>query len=135
MERDDEKEAAPVTSPDGKYTAYIKNQNVYVKELATGKEKQLSLDGTLSNYYSVYIRWSPDSTKSGILQNPPSRETLCVLCRVFSGRSAPTETAQAGGCANLMGMEVRVPRPPLCEMSEANAKKLAEVMKNYGILA
>ena len=63
MERDDEKEAAPVTSPDGKYTAYIKNQNVYVKELATGKEKQLSLDGTLSNYYSVYIRWSPDSKK------------------------------------------------------------------------
>ena len=54
MERDDEKEAAPVTSPDGKYTAYIKNQNVYVKELATGKEKQLSLDGTPSNYYSVY---------------------------------------------------------------------------------
>lgn len=39
------------------------NQNVYVKELATGKEKQLSLDGTLSNYYSVYIRWSPDSKK------------------------------------------------------------------------
>ena len=63
MERDDEKEAAPVTSPDGKYTAYIKNQNVYVKELATGKEKQLSLDGTLSNYYSAYIRWSPDSKK------------------------------------------------------------------------
>ena len=63
MHRDDEKEAAPVTSPDGKYTAYIKNQNVYVKELATGKEKQLSLDGTLSNYYSAYIRWSPDSKK------------------------------------------------------------------------
>ena len=30
---------------------------------------------------------------------------------------------------NLMGMEVGPLRSPLCEMSEANAKKLAEVMK------
>ena len=36
---------------------------------------------------------------------------------------------------NLMGMEVGPLRSPLCEMSEANAKKLEEVMKNYGILA
>ena len=77
MERDDEKEAAPVTSPDGKYTAYIKNQNVYVKELATGKEKQLSLDGTLSNYYSVYIRWSPDSKKVASCKIRPPRIPVC----------------------------------------------------------
>lgn len=63
MEWDDEKSAGPVTSPDGKHTAFIKNDNVYVKEVATGKEKQLSLDGTLSNYYSANIRWSPDSKK------------------------------------------------------------------------
>lgn len=63
METDDEKTAAPVPSPDGKYTAFIKNHNIYVKETATGNEKQLSLDGTLSNYYSAYIRWSPDSKK------------------------------------------------------------------------
>ncbi len=63
MEWDDEKSAEPITSPDGKYTAFIKNDNIYVKEVATGKEKQLSQDGTLSNYYSSYIRWSPDSKK------------------------------------------------------------------------
>lgn len=63
MERDDEKSAGPVTSPDGRYVAFIKNHNVYVKETATGKEKQLSLDGTLGNYYSSYIRWSPDSKR------------------------------------------------------------------------
>lgn len=63
MERDDEMEGAPVTSPDGKSVAYIKNQNIYVKELSSGKEKQLSLDGTLGNYYSSYIEWSPDSKK------------------------------------------------------------------------
>ncbi len=63
MEWNDEKSAGPVLSPDGKYTAFIKNDNIYVKDVATGKEKQLSLDGTLSNYYSSHIRWSPDSKK------------------------------------------------------------------------
>ena len=58
---DDEKKGSPVTSPDGKYVAFIKNDNVYVREISTGKEKQLSIDGTLSNYYSSYIQWSPDS--------------------------------------------------------------------------
>lgn len=63
MERDDELEASPVPSPDGKYTAYIKNHNIYVRERATGRERQLSIDGTLANYYSAYIQWSPDSRK------------------------------------------------------------------------
>ena len=32
MEVDDEKTASPVPSPDGKWIAFIKNQNIYVKE-------------------------------------------------------------------------------------------------------
>jgi dipeptidyl aminopeptidase/acylaminoacyl peptidase len=63
MEVDDEKTADPVPSPDGKWTAFIKNQNVYVREVATGQEKALTIDGTLSNYYSAFITWSPDSKK------------------------------------------------------------------------
>ena len=35
---------------------------------------------------------------------------------------------------NLMGKEAGPLRSPLCEMGEANASKLAEVMKAYGIL-
>ena len=34
---------------------------------------------------------------------------------------------------NLMGLDVGSLRAPLCEMSEANAVKLAEVMKKYGL--
>ena len=63
MVRDDEKNHAPVLSPDGKYKAYIKESNIYVQELATGRERQLSIDGTLGHYYSAYIHWSPDSKK------------------------------------------------------------------------
>lgn len=63
METDDEKGWGPVTSPDGKYEAYIRNDNLFVRDKASGRERQLSQDGTLSNYYSSYIQWSPDSRK------------------------------------------------------------------------
>lgn len=58
---DDEKGGRPVQSPDGEYIAYIKNENVYVRSRITGQEQQLSIDGTVGNYYSSYIQWSPDS--------------------------------------------------------------------------
>lgn len=61
MEVNDEKKGQPVRSPNGKYIAYVKDCNIYIRELSTGKEKQLSFDGTPGNYYSVYIKWSPDS--------------------------------------------------------------------------
>lgn len=61
MERDDERDGYPVESPDKRYTAYIKNDNVYIKEKATGHERALSNDGTPGNYYSSRLQWSPDS--------------------------------------------------------------------------
>ena len=57
----DEKDFPPVTSPDGKYVAFIRNYNVAVRNVATGEVRELSLDGALGNYYSSYIQWSPDS--------------------------------------------------------------------------
>jgi len=86
---DEEKDAAPVTSPDGRYQAYIKNDNVYVKELATGKEKQLSTDGTLSNYYSAYIKWSPDSKKVVSCKIRPIEKRY-----VYYVESSPTDQLQ-----------------------------------------
>ena len=92
------KTAAPVTSPDKKYTAFIKNHNIYVKENSYRKEKQLSLDGTLGNYYSAYIRWSPDSKKSRFLQDSSGRKTLCILCGILPKRSPSTQTPQTRVC-------------------------------------
>jgi dipeptidyl aminopeptidase/acylaminoacyl peptidase len=53
----------PVESPNKKWTAFIKNYNVYIKWAEDGKEYQLSNDGAIGEYYSSYIRWSPDSRK------------------------------------------------------------------------
>ena len=88
-EVDDEKEGRPVTSPDGKWTAFIKNDNVYVREVATGKEKQLSQDGTLSNYYSSYIQWSPDSKSVVSCRIRPVEKRY-----VYYVESSPADQAQ-----------------------------------------
>lgn len=89
MEVDDEKEGRPVTSPDGKWTAFIKNDNVYVREVATGKEKQLSQDGTLSNYSSSYIQWSPDSKSVVSCRIRPVEKRY-----VYYVESSPADQAQ-----------------------------------------
>ena len=89
MEVDDEKEGRPVTSPDGKWTAFIKNDNVYVREVATGKEKQLSQDGTLSNYYSSYIQLSPDSKSVVSCRIRPVEKRY-----VYYVESSPADQAQ-----------------------------------------
>ena len=59
----DEQGHPPVVSPDKKYTAFIKNSNVYIKENATQEEVQLSYDGSNGFFYSSYLQWSPDSQK------------------------------------------------------------------------
>lgn len=89
MEVDDEKEGRPVTSPDGKWTAFIRNDNVCVREVATGKEKQLSQDGTLSNYYSSSIQWSPDSKSVVSCRIRPVEKRY-----VYYVESSPADQAQ-----------------------------------------
>ena len=51
-------------SPDGKWEAFIKNFNVYIRTIDKKDEYALSLDGSEGNYY-VYrsLLWSPDSKK------------------------------------------------------------------------
>lgn len=89
MEVDDEKGGAPVTSPDGKYVAFIKNDNICVREVATGKETQLSQDGTPGNYYSSYIQWSPDSKLVAALRIRPAQKRY-----VYYVESSPADQLQ-----------------------------------------
>ena len=52
--------AASYTSPDGKWNAYIRDNNVYMREGENGTEIQLSTDGTEDNSYQR-LEWAPDS--------------------------------------------------------------------------
>jgi len=53
----------PVASPDNKWSAYIRDFNVYIKSNDDNKEYRLSIDGGLGEFYSSYFRWSYDSKK------------------------------------------------------------------------
>ncbi|MEO8333925.1 MAG: DPP IV N-terminal domain-containing protein [bacterium] len=68
-----------VPSPDGKRTAYIKEFNLWVKDVASGKETQLTTDGVKSFGYATdnagwthsdrpVLQWSPDSKKIATFQ-------------------------------------------------------------------
>jgi dipeptidyl aminopeptidase/acylaminoacyl peptidase len=59
----DELSGNPVESPDKKWTAFIKNYNVYIRSVSDNSEYKLSNDGGLGEYYSTFVRWSPDSKK------------------------------------------------------------------------
>jgi len=50
----------PIASPDGWWNAYIKDNNVYVREGENGEEIQLSNDGEEGNSYTR-LEWAPDS--------------------------------------------------------------------------
>lgn len=63
-----------VVSPDGTRAAYIKDFNLWVKDLASGKETQLTIDGVKDYGYATdnagwvhsdraVLMWSPDSKK------------------------------------------------------------------------
>lgn len=65
---DTEREGKPVVSPDKKLSAFVKDNNLYVKDLKTGIEKALSTSGTKEDYYSAYPYWSPDSKKVAVMR-------------------------------------------------------------------
>ncbi len=59
----DELRNDPVESPDGEWTAFIKDYNLHIRSNGDNREYQLSYDGGKGEYYSSFIRWSPDSRK------------------------------------------------------------------------
>lgn len=73
MEVDEEQTPTPVASPDGKMEAYIEGYNVVLHEV--GKpytlKRILTQDGTIGNYYSNRILWSPDGTKIFVCKRRP----------------------------------------------------------------
>ena len=88
-----------VTSPDGKRAAFIKDYNLWVRDLATGKETQLTTDGIKDFGYATnnagwvksdmpVLNWSPDSKKIATFQHD-SRGTSDMYL-VSTNVGAPT---------------------------------------------
>lgn len=60
MNVDDERKGEPAVSPDSMLMAFIRNDNVFVCDIDRKNERQLTFDGTLGQYYSSRLLWSPD---------------------------------------------------------------------------
>lgn len=52
-----------VKSPDGTKEAYIVEGNLWIKDITSGKANAISSNGSIYDYYSSNIYWSPDSKK------------------------------------------------------------------------
>lgn len=66
----------PVVSPDKKWTAFIRDFNVYVRSNEDKKEYRLSTDGGTGNYYSSFMRWSGDSKKLIAVRYQPAEKHM-----------------------------------------------------------
>ncbi|MDO9254942.1 MAG: DPP IV N-terminal domain-containing protein [Bacteroidales bacterium] len=62
-ERAEDHTGPPVKSPDGNWIAFIRENNVFVKDSLGKTQVQLSFDGSVGDYYSAELFWSPDSKK------------------------------------------------------------------------
>ena len=73
--RPDKPDPKPVKSPDGKSEALVRESNLYVRDLATMAERQLTFDGGEANFYVVTGEsWSPDSSMLAVSRTRPGEE-------------------------------------------------------------
>ncbi|HPH47064.1 MAG TPA: DPP IV N-terminal domain-containing protein [Chryseolinea sp.] len=85
-----------VPSPDGKYIAFIRNWNLWIKEPATGKERALTTDGVKDFGYATdnagwkhsdkpILSWSPDSKKIATFQQDQRHVSNMYLVNTQAG--------------------------------------------------
>lgn len=83
-------------SPDGKYTAFIKDWNLWIKEVGTNKETQLTIDGIKDFGYATdnagwkhsnkaILSWSPDSKKIATFQQDQRHVNNMYLVKTTVG--------------------------------------------------
>jgi hypothetical protein len=84
------------TSPDGKYAAYIKDYNLWVRDMTTGADKQLTTDGIKDYGYATdnagwissdrpVLKWSPDSKKIATFQQDQRKAGDMYLVNTTAG--------------------------------------------------
>jgi dipeptidyl-peptidase-4 len=83
-------------SPDGKYAAYIKDWNLWVRDMTTGADKQLTTDGVKDYGYATdnagwissdrpVLKWSPDSKKIATFQQDQRKTGDMYLVNTVAG--------------------------------------------------
>ncbi|WP_263366687.1 S9 family peptidase [Edaphobacter bradus] len=88
--------AEAIVSPDGTKSAFLRNYNLWVRDLASGKETQLTTDGVKDFGYATdnagwqrsdnpILVWSPDSKKIATFQQDQRKDGEMYLVPVTNG--------------------------------------------------
>ena len=104
-------------SPDGKWTAFIQDNNVFVRSLerGAGNAFALSTNGTAEIFYSGEFHWSPDSKKLVALQTTKGDGR-----KVYLVESSPKDQEQPKLLSydyDKPGDKIPVPRPQLFDLA------------------
>jgi dipeptidyl aminopeptidase/acylaminoacyl peptidase len=76
-------------SPDGKWEAFVKDYNVYVRDRKTAAETTLSQGGTANDGYSAPFSWSPDSSRLVVFRTKKGDDR-----KVYFVESSPRDQLQ-----------------------------------------
>jgi len=76
-------------SPDGKWEAFVRDENVWLRDRQTKAEARLSADGTPDDAYTGRFFWSPDSAKLVAIRSTPGGTRKVTLVE-----SAPRDQLQ-----------------------------------------
>ncbi|ARQ13468.1 peptidase S9 prolyl oligopeptidase domain-containing protein (plasmid) [Rhizobium etli] len=103
-------------SPDGKWSAYIKNYNIFLRSEDGSKDVPLSWDGSEGNYYAFStLRWSPDSRHLAAYRIRPGEKR-----EVHYLESSPTDQLQPKFSSIVYpkaGDVLSVPQPVLFDIA------------------
>ncbi|QDH80374.1 prolyl oligopeptidase family serine peptidase [Echinicola soli] len=75
----DDRKGAPVPSPDSSRQAFIREHNVWIKDLSSGEAEQLTYDGARGLYYAANLQWSPDGEKLAAVKVRPTEVRKLTL--------------------------------------------------------
>jgi dipeptidyl-peptidase 4 len=103
------------TSPDGKWSAFIRDNNVFVRDQHSSDEFQLSTNGTDDDFYSGEFYWSPDSKEVVAVQTIKGEER-----KVYLIESSPSDQLQPKLLSydyNKPGDKIPVPSPRLFDVA------------------
>jgi len=76
-------------SPDGRWQAFFRNNNLHARELNGGEEFSLSTDGSAEDEYSGRVWWSPDSKRVVALRTKKGDDR-----KVYYVESSPKDQLQ-----------------------------------------
>ncbi len=77
------------TSPDGKWKAFVRENNLWLRAIDGGEETQLSREGTAEDRYKEEFTWSPDSRRLVVTRELKGQEH-----KVYLIESSPKDQLQ-----------------------------------------